>query len=141
MQTLVNAALKNVSSLSDLKNITIKISGQEEAFLNCDLPWQIEALTNILKNSLDHSKPNSILEINYAQNNIYAFITIKDYGEGISKKDINHIFERFYKGSNANPDSVGIGLALAKTIIEKNNGTISVISSPKGTTFTIKYYH
>ena len=67
-------------------------------------------------------------------------IEIKDYGEGISKKDINHIFERFYKAKSASSDSIGIGLALAKTIIEKDNGYISVTSKEgKETTFIIKY--
>ena len=67
-------------------------------------------------------------------------IIIKDYGEGISKKDIKHIFQRFYKAKNASPESIGIGLSLAKTIIEKDNGYISVDSKEnEGTTFTVKY--
>ena len=67
-------------------------------------------------------------------------IEIKDNGEGISKKDIKHIFERFYKGENSSSDSIGIGLALSKMIIEEDNGTISVESSSKGTIFIVKYY-
>ena len=68
-------------------------------------------------------------------------ISIIDNGKGIDKEDIKHIFERFYKGKNSSRDSVGIGLALAKTIIEQNNGTISVESEiGKGTTFIIKYF-
>ena len=67
-------------------------------------------------------------------------IEISDNGEGISKKDISHIFERFYKGENSTSDSIGIGLALSKTIIEEDNGTISVESDKTGTKFTIKYY-
>ncbi len=60
---------------------------------------------------------------------------------GIDKKDINHIFDRFYKGKNSTPDSVGIGLSLAKAIIEKDNGTINVESSDKGSSFIIKYFN
>ena len=67
-------------------------------------------------------------------------IEIIDKGEGISKKDISHIFERFYKGENATSDSIGIGLALAKTIIENDNGNINVETDNIGTKFIIKYF-
>lgn len=81
------------------------------------------------------------VEINYTKNKVYSRIVIKDNGLGISQKDLPHIFERFYKGNNSSKDSVGIGLALAKSIIEKDNGNISVKSSNKtGTIFTIKYF-
>ena len=100
----------------------------------------IEAITNILKNAIDHSKDNSIVTINLSNNNVYSTIEIIDNGEGISKKDLPHIFERFYKGENATNDSIGIGLALAKTIIELDAGTISVNSNSSGTKFTIKYF-
>ena len=74
-------------------------------------------------------------------NKVYYEIRVIDNGNGIDKEEISHIFERFYKGKNSSKDSVGIGLALAKTIIEKNNGTISVETKNKlGTTFSIKYY-
>ena len=78
--------------------------------------------------------------ISYNKNNAYVSIQIKDFGEGILKKDLPHIFERFYKGENASEDSIGIGLALSKTIIENDNGNISVDSSKEGTEFQIKYF-
>ena len=106
----------------------------------CDLKWQVEAITNILKNSVEHSKENSKIYIKYDENNMYSEIVIKDNGIGIDKHDIKHIFERFYKGKNSSKDSVGIGLALAKTIIEKDNGYITVESEVgRGTTFCIRY--
>ena len=106
----------------------------------CDLKWQVEAITNILKNSVEHSKENSKIYIKYDENNMYSEIVIKDNGIGIDKHDIKHIFERFYKGKNSSKDSVGIGLALAKTIIEKDNGYITVESEVgRGTTFCIPY--
>ena len=81
------------------------------------------------------------VEINYTKNKFYSRIVIRDNGLGISKKDLPHIFERFYKGHNSSKDSVGIGLALAKSIIEKDNGSISVKSTPNiGTIFTIKFF-
>ena len=66
--------------------------------------------------------------------------TLTDSGEGISKKDLPHIFERFYKGDNASLDGVGIGLALSKSIIEEDNGTVSADSDENGTRFKIKYF-
>ena len=67
-------------------------------------------------------------------------IEIKDFGQGISEKDLPHIFERFYKGENSTSESIGIGLALAKTIIEQDNGNISVDSDKNGTRFIVKYF-
>ena len=89
---------------------------------------------------MEHSKENSKIYIKYDENNMYSEIVIKDNGIGIDKHDIKHTFERFYKGKNSSKDSVGIGLALAKTIIEKDNGYITVESEVgKGTTFCIRY--
>lgn len=79
--------------------------------------------------------------IKYSQNPLYTEILIKDEGSGISKKDLPHIFTRFYKGENSSKDSIGIGLALAKSIIESQNGTIEVKSEEnKGAQFSIKLY-
>ncbi len=140
LNKIIKEAVKNVSTLCDLRNIKIEINGPEEAKIICDAKWQIEAITNILKNSIEHSQDNHKIVVKYEKNNIYSNIEIQDYGEGISKKDLKHIFERFYKGENASKDSIGIGLALSKTIIEEDNGTISVESNENGTKFTIKYY-
>lgn len=102
----------------------------------------MEAITNILKNCIEHSNINSKIDISYEQNKMYSKIEIKDFGVGIEPEDLPHIFERFYKGKNSSSDSVGIGLALSKSIIEKNNGYIGVESKVnKGTTFIIKYFH
>ena len=140
LNKIIKEAVKNVSTLCDLRNIKIEINGPEDAKIICDAKWQIEAITNILKNSIEHSQDNHKIVVKYEKNNIYSYIEIQDYGEGISKKDLKHIFERFYKGENASKDSIGIGLALSKTIIEEDNGTISVESNENGTKFTIKYY-
>ncbi len=135
---IVNESIKNVSALCDLKNININTKKKEDSHIICDSKWQIEAITNILKNSIEHS--NRDIEISYSNNSVYSMIEIKDSGEGISKEDIKHIFERFYKGKNSSSDSIGIGLALSKMIIDEDNGTISVESDKNGTTFTVKYF-
>lgn len=139
VKEIINEAILNVSLLSDLKNVKIE-TNLSDSFINCDYKWQIEALTNILKNSIEHSYENNKVLIESSENNAYVKITVKDFGSGIAKEDINHIFERFYKGKDSDYDSIGIGLALSKSIIEKQNGKISVESSENGTTFTIKYF-
>ncbi len=140
IKDIIKEAVCNVSMLSELKEINIIIKGENEKIV-CDEKWQIEAITNILKNCIEHSNKKDSIIISYGENKIYSSITIKDTGKGIDKKDLPHIFERFYKGRNASSDSIGIGLALAKTIIEANDGSISVKSKlEKGTTFEIKYF-
>lgn len=136
LKTIVEESIKNVSTLCDLRNINIK----ENSKIICDDKWQIEALTNIIKNAIEHSKNNSNIIINIENNNVYSMIEVIDFGEGIAKKDIKHIFERFYRCKNTKTDSIGIGLALAKTIIEEDKGTISVESNKLETKFIIKYY-
>lgn len=139
VKKIIDEAILNVSLLSDLKNVKIE-TNLGDSFINCDYKWQIEALTNILKNSVEHSYENNKVLIESSENNAYVKIIIKDFGSGIAKEDINHIFERFYKGKDSDYDSIGIGLALSKSIIEKQNGKIRVESSENGTTFTIKYF-
>lgn len=140
LKQIVDEAIKNTGSLADLKNIKINVEGNKKIKLNCDLLWQIEAITNILKNCIEHSKENTQIDIKYNNNSVYSYITITDYGEGISKEDLPHIFERFYRGKNSSNESIGIGLSLSKTIIESNNGIVSVESNSDKTTFIIKYF-
>lgn len=140
LEMIVKEAIKNVSTLCDLRNINIKLNTLENAKVECDAKWQIEAITNIIKNAIEHSKDNSSIIINIDNNRVYSKIEVIDFGDGISKRDIKHIFERFYKGENATSNSIGIGLALAKTIIEEDKGTIAVESNESNTKFTIKYF-
>ena len=155
IQDIVKEAKRNVETLCDLKNIEIEIEQEKEINndnekanwlsvteynIICDFKWQVEAVTNILKNCVEHSNSNSKIYIKINNNNVFSEITIKDNGSGIDAKDLKHIFERFYKGKNSSKESVGIGLSLAKTIIEKDNGYITVESEiGKGTTFRIRY--
>ena len=140
LEMIVGEAIKNVSTLCDLRNINIKLNTLENAKVECDAKWQIEAITNIIKNAIEHSKDNSSIIINIDNNRVYSKIEVIDFGDGISKRDIKHIFERFYKGENATSNSIGIGLALAKTIIEEDKGSIAVESNESNTKFTIKYF-
>ena len=136
---LLQEAIKNVSMLADLKNIKIVVTGSNEYILG-DFKWQVEAITNILKNCIEYSNFDSLITINYGENKLYSYIKIQDRGIGMDKEDLKNLFIRFYKGKNSKSDSVGIGLALAKTIIEHDNAYISVDSKKgEGTVFVIKY--
>ncbi len=139
LDEIVTSSIKNVSPLCDLKNITVIKNLEPGIKINCDLNWQVEAITNILKNCVEHSKENSKIDITTSANKVYLSIKIRDYGDGISEKDLPHIFERFYKGSGGSANSIGIGLSLAQKIIESNDGLINVETGHDGTTFTIKY--
>ncbi len=140
LNKIVMEAIKNVSMLSDLRNVNVNLKIKSNSVIKCDFKWQVEAISNILKNCIEHSNDNSDVIVIIEDNKVYSKIIIKDNGGGIAKEDLPHIFERFYKGKNATSDSIGIGLSLAKTIIEKDNGTISVQSSDKGSIFEIKYF-
>lgn len=140
ISNIVKESIKNVSLLSELKNVEISLNIKEDSIIKCDEKWQIEAISNIIKNCVEHSYDNNSVIVSIMNNKVYTEIKIQDFGEGIDKKDINHIFDRFYKGKNSSHDSIGIGLALSKSIIEKSNGNIFVESSEKGTIFTIKYF-
>lgn len=140
LKDIIIESIKNVSMIKELKNITIKVSGDDNIKLLCDFKWQVESITNILKNSIEHTSEYGTVEVNYSENKLYTRILIKDNGKGIDSGDLPHIFDRFYKGKNGSDDSFGIGLSLSKPIIEKEGGSITVKSTPNiGTIFTIKY--
>ena len=140
INNLIEKVVEPLKIPIELKNQKLIINSPNDLFIKVDLNWTIEALINILKNAYEHTKINGEIKIDVLDNPIYIEINITDNGEGISKDDINHIFERFYKGEN-NKESIGIGLNMAKTIIEKENGIIEVTSEKnKYTTFKIKFY-
>ena len=141
VKELINNVIKNLAIPLDIKQQKINISkNAEDIYFIGDYNWQLEALTNIVKNCIEHTSENKNIYIDYKENNFYTKITIKDEGSGIDKDDLKHIFERFYKGRNSSNNSVGIGLALAKSIVEKDNGYIICTSKVGvGTTFEIRY--
>lgn len=127
--------------MCDLKNIRINVKNEIHSKIYCDFKWQVEALTNILKNAVEYSNIDDEILILCTENNLYFQIKIKDFGKGMNQEDASNIFKRFYKGKDSSKDSVGIGVSLSKAIIEDDNGRIIVDSiKDKGTTFTIKYF-
>ncbi len=137
---LIDLSIDKVSSLADLKNIKINVKGNKTDTIYCDKMWEVEALSNIIKNALEHSNIDSDIDIEYIETKVYEKITIRNYGSTINKEDQKHIFERFYKGSNSNNESVGIGLSLSKNIVTKDNGNIYIESDNNKTEFIIKYF-
>ena len=140
VKKLLEETMENVSSLCDLKNVQIQVSGKTDGCIFADFRWQVEALTNILKNSVEYSPKNGRIRIQVEENHIYTAISVRDFGPGMDEEDQKHVFERFYRGKKAAEGSIGIGLALAKAIIEEDRGHVSVQSDETGSTFTVKYF-
>ena len=125
----------------EIKNIELTVNGDENISYIGDINWSCEAFINIIKNCVEHTDINGKINISYEENPLYCEVVIKDSGEGIDKKDLPHIFKRFYKGKSSKDDSVGIGLAMAKSIIESQNGDIYVKSEKnKGSEFHIIFH-
>ena len=139
-KNLIDNIVSNLAILMELKNIEIITNVDEKATFIADYKWQQEALTNILKNAIEHSKHNSRIYITVENTNLFLKIIIKDEGSGIDKEGLKHIFQRFYKAKNSSENSIGIGLPLAKAIIEQSNGYIKVETKyGEGTSFEVKY--
>lgn len=140
VKSIIDECIKNTAVMAEILGVRLE-TDCNDIILNCDRKWLCEAVTNIIKNCIEHSQ-NGNIKITADQNKLYTKISIKDNGSGITKEDLPHIFERFYKGKNSSDDSVGIGLSLAKTIIEKQGGYISVSSElNKGSKFVIKFFN
>ncbi len=139
-QTLIEKALNPLLIPMEIKDITYSIEGENQVLI-CDLHWTTEAVINVLKNCIEHTPKGGKIEILFKDNPLYSEIQISDNGIGIQKEDLPHIFTRFYRGKNASPDSVGIGLAMSKSILRSQGGDITIKSKPdKGSTFFIRLY-
>lgn len=138
---LIQKSIEPVLVPMDIKEQRLTIHGEDSTFFLGDLNWSSEAIVNILKNGVEHTPAGGEITISYAENALFTEIIISDNGKGIPKDEIPHLFKRFFKGKQASEDSVGIGLALAQSIITSQNGTIDVKSEPgAGTEFHIKFY-
>lgn len=139
--TALNLAAENLNDLLRKENVFVDIpdNGCMEFF--GDMEWTMEALINLLKNCMEHSKPSGMIHCDYTGNPLYAEILIWDEGTGFDPEDIPHLFERFYRGRRATGDGIGIGLALAKSVFELQNGTITARNlQGGGACFEIRVY-
>ncbi|NEU06262.1 sensor histidine kinase [Clostridium senegalense] len=138
---LIGVAVEPLHLMIEKKNQQLLIKDNSDVFFSGDFYWTNEAILNIVKNCSEHTPNGGEISIDYKQNPICTQIIIEDNGEGFNNKDIPHLFTRFYKGSNSSKDSVGIGLALANSIIKKQNGEIIAMNKETGgAQFIIKFY-
>lgn len=141
VKELIEMALDPIRIPIEIKKQTIVIKGEEKVGFIGDLNWTVEALINLIKNCVEHTQEGGSIEISFEENVLFTEILIKDNGKGIAKEELPYLFNRFYKGENASEDSVGIGLAMAYSIITNQNGDLEVRSEQgQGTTFRIKFY-
>lgn len=141
IQNLIKEVIQNLSIPLEIKNQTIQMQGDPSSSFIGDFHWTAEAIINIIKNCMEHTEEGKTIQVSFKENALFTQIIIKDSGEGIAKEDLPYIFQRFYKGKNAGKDSFGIGLALAKAIIQNQGGDISVKSKKgEGTTFFVTIY-
>lgn len=117
----------------------VRMKGNETFF--GDLSWTIEALSNVVKNCIEHTPAGGSIIVSSMENPLYTEILIEDNGSGIDQEDLPHLFERFYRGKNTKEQSYGIGLALARMIISNQNGIIKAENrEERGTRFIIRFY-
>ncbi len=138
--TMLQLTVESLEELAAAKSLDIILidNSEMESYLG-DMEWSVEAFTNLLKNCMEYAKTKVVIE--YLQNPIYVEIKISDDGDGFTEKDFVHMFERFYRGSRAKEGGIGIGLALAKSIISMQNGCIEAKNIPEGgASFLVRFY-
>ena len=141
LQRLLERAAEPLLGMLTVKNVHLVVEGEDNLRWQGDGKWTAEALTNVLKNAVEYSPEGGTVTVKMTENPLHTEIVVTDEGEGIDEKDLPHLFERFYKGRQAQPGSVGIGLALAKTILQSQNGDIFARNAPEGgAQFVIKLY-
>ena len=140
VRELINKATQPLIIPMELKQQCLIVEGDEACFVG-DFNWSREAIVNILKNCMEHTPIGGEIRVHTVENPLYTEVVIVDNGEGIDPEDLPHIFKRFYRGKNASNESVGIGLAMARSIVLQQNGDITVKSEKgKGTSFRIRFY-
>ena len=137
LKKIAEDAMTNLEMMAQWKEIRFE-TNLEDVTVSGDGKWLSEALQNIVKNAIEHSPQGGVIEIETQENEVYCQVSVKDHGEGISEVDQKHLFERFYKASKVENENVGIGLALAKEVVERQNGSITVDSGENGTCFYVR---
>ena len=139
VRELISRSVAPIAIPMDLRNQQLVVNCKGECFIG-DPIWSAEALGNILKNCMEHTPEGGTITVTAQENALFTQIEVEDTGSGFDAKDIPHLFERFYKGINASQNSYGIGLALARTVITAQNGTIQAMNGSAGARFVIKFY-
>jgi signal transduction histidine kinase len=134
-------SMQPLKLMAFVKNINISLHGDKDILVKHDVNWSTEAFSNIIKNCIEHSKEGGQINISWEDSSIFTQVAIEDNGLGIKREELPKIFDRFYKGPNSNnPTNIGIGLYIAKTIFEGQNGSVYAYSEEgKGTRFVITF--
>ena len=140
--TVLTLATENLNELLVEKGVSVSISDNGCIEIDGDMEWTMEAFINVIKNCIEHSAPGSVIHFDYSANPLYVEVLIWDEGKGFTEEDIPHLFECFYKGKDTNEKGIGIGLSLARSIFEMQNGNITARNMPEGgACFEIKIYN
>lgn len=141
VESLIRRASEHLLIPMELKEQQLILTGDQKCRIRGDEDWLLEAFANILKNCMEYTKVGGTIQVHARETTLYNEIRISDEGPGIAKEDLPHIFQRFYRGKHAGKDSLGIGLYMAKNIIQKSGGTIDAASQPgEGSVFTVRFY-
>ncbi len=139
--TLLQVSVEALDDIIMEKELEVSLPNNPEAVFQGDMEWSAESFINLLKNCAEHTPRGGSITINYSQNPLYTEIIISDNGTGFSEKDLPHVFERFYRGDGACKEGIGIGLSLARSIIELQNGIIRCKNLPEGgACFIVRFY-
>ena len=141
VEELMQKSSEDLFTRAEQEGKQLILEGDPSVTLTCDADWLAEAFGNLIKNALDHTAAGDIIRISWKSSLAMLRILVSDNGCGIAPEDIHHIFKRFYRGKqDRHTQGIGLGLPLAKSVIEGQGGTLSVQSSPgKGTTFTASF--
>ena len=124
----------------ELREQTLTVQAADEHFTG-DIGWTAEALSNLLKNCMEHTPIGGSITVTASETPLFTELVIEDNGPGFDKADIPHLFDRFYRGKGASDESVGIGLALARSVVAAQNGTLTAANVPSGgARFTMRFY-
>lgn len=141
LKIILKNAVKPFALTAEINGIELNIDCDEAVFIHADKNWYTEAVSNIIKNCIEHTSSGGYVTVSAKESPVFTRIVIKDNGSGIAKEDLPHIFERFYQGKNHSESSVGIGLALSKAIFNNQNSIVNVSSEENGgTEFEILVY-
>ena len=139
--TLLMLAADNLQELSVQYGVSIDVLKTEEADISADPEWTMEAVINLMKDCMEHSPEGGRVYCTYEKNPLYIQINIWDEGPGFPEEDIPYLFDRFFRGKNAKKDSIGIGLSIAREIIEMQDGVVRAYNRPQGgACFEIRMY-
>ncbi len=138
---LVSAAASPLAIALEVRGVELKTKLRDDTAVTVDPAWCAEALGNILKNCMEHTPAGGSITVSGRDTPIFAELTVEDTGPGFDASELPYIFERFYRGKNSDAQSAGIGLALARSIIQSSGGTVKAENAPGGgARFTIRFY-